>query len=94
MHLAYDGALWTGGVLERVLDDEVRRARVSLVRLLVAHELKRPSARRSSVSGIDEALAECLGGERLVERALGDGTTGVAAAARASCRAGSRRRGG
>ena len=34
MHLAYDGKLWTGGVLERVLDDEVRRARVRLVELL------------------------------------------------------------
>jgi Polyketide cyclase / dehydrase and lipid transport len=34
MHLAYDGRLWTGGVLERVLDDEVRRARVNLVELL------------------------------------------------------------
>jgi hypothetical protein len=34
MHLAYDGKLWTGGVLERVLDDEVRRARVKLVELL------------------------------------------------------------
>jgi hypothetical protein len=34
MHLAYDGKLWTGGVLERVLDDEVRRARVKLVDLL------------------------------------------------------------
>jgi len=36
MHLAYDGKLWTGGVLERVLDDEVRRARVKLVDLLAA----------------------------------------------------------
>ena len=34
MHLAYDGSLWTGGVLEKVLDDEVRRARVKLVGLL------------------------------------------------------------
>lgn len=34
MHLAYDGKLWTGGVLERVLDDEVRRARLRLVALL------------------------------------------------------------
>jgi carbon monoxide dehydrogenase subunit G len=34
MHLAYDGGLWTGGVLQRVLDDEVRRARVKLVELL------------------------------------------------------------
>jgi hypothetical protein len=34
MHLAYDGTLWTGGVLERVLDDEIRRARVKLVDLL------------------------------------------------------------
>jgi hypothetical protein len=34
MHLAYDGSLWTGGVLEKVLDDEVRRARLKLVDLL------------------------------------------------------------
>jgi hypothetical protein len=34
MHLAYDGTLWTGGVLERVLDDEIRRARIKLVDLL------------------------------------------------------------
>jgi len=34
MHLAYDGRLWTGGVLQRVLDDEVRRARLRLVELL------------------------------------------------------------
>ena len=34
MHLAYDGALWTGGVLQKVLDEEVRRARVRLVELL------------------------------------------------------------
>ncbi len=30
MHLAYDGALWTGGLLDRVLDDEIRRARAGL----------------------------------------------------------------
>ena len=34
MHLAHEGSLWTGGLLEKALDDEVRRARVSLVRLL------------------------------------------------------------
>lgn len=34
MHLSYDGALWTGGVLERALDDEVRRGREGLVRLV------------------------------------------------------------
>lgn len=34
MDLAYDGSLWTGGLLERVLEEEVRRARVGLVRLL------------------------------------------------------------
>ena len=38
MHLAYDGKLWTGGVLERVLDDEVRRARVKLVELLATKQ--------------------------------------------------------
>ena len=34
MHLAYDGSLWTAGLLDRVLDDEVRRARTQLVNLL------------------------------------------------------------
>lgn len=34
MHLSYDGALWTGGVLERALDDEIRRGRAALVRLV------------------------------------------------------------
>jgi len=34
MHLAYDGALWTGGLLERVLEEEIRRGRVGLVRLV------------------------------------------------------------
>ena len=29
-HLAYTGSLWTGGVLARVLDDEVRRGREGL----------------------------------------------------------------
>jgi len=36
MHLAYDGALWTGGLLERVLDEEIRRGRVGLVELVSA----------------------------------------------------------
>lgn len=36
MHLAYDGALWTAGVLERVLDDEIRRGRAGLAALLAA----------------------------------------------------------
>lgn len=31
MHLAYDGRLWTGGILERVLDEEIRRGRAGLV---------------------------------------------------------------
>lgn len=34
MHLAYDGGLWTGGVLQRVLEEEIRRGRVGLVRLV------------------------------------------------------------
>ncbi len=34
MHLAYDGALWTAGLLERVLDEEVRRGRAGLVALV------------------------------------------------------------
>lgn len=34
MHLAYDGSLWTGGLLERVLEEEIRRGRVGLVRLV------------------------------------------------------------
>ena len=34
MHLAYDGALWTGGLMERVLDEEIRRARAGLLQLV------------------------------------------------------------
>jgi len=34
MHLAYDGALWSGGLLERVLDDQVRQGRAGLTRLV------------------------------------------------------------
>lgn len=34
MHLAYDGALWTGGLLERVLDDEIRSGRAGLIALI------------------------------------------------------------
>lgn len=34
MDLAYDGNLWTGGILERVLDEEVRRGRVGLAALV------------------------------------------------------------
>ena len=34
MHLAYEGALWTGGLLEKVLDEEIRRGRVGLVQLV------------------------------------------------------------
>ncbi len=65
MHLAYDGTLWTGGVLERVLDDEVRRARVKPRASCSSPRLKRPSARRSSVERHAEALAERLARQRL-----------------------------
>jgi ribosome-associated toxin RatA of RatAB toxin-antitoxin module len=34
MHLAYDGALWTGGLLERVLDEEIRKGRAGLAALV------------------------------------------------------------
>lgn len=34
MHLAYDGALWTGGLLDRVLDEEIRRGRTGLAELV------------------------------------------------------------
>ena len=34
MHLAYDGRLWTAGILERVLDEEVRRGRAGLIELV------------------------------------------------------------
>ena len=36
MHLAYDGGLWSGGLLERVLDDEIRRGREKLAGLVSA----------------------------------------------------------
>jgi hypothetical protein len=34
MHLAYDGSLWTGGVLEHVLEDQIRRGRSGLAALV------------------------------------------------------------
>jgi ribosome-associated toxin RatA of RatAB toxin-antitoxin module len=34
MRLAYDGALWTGGLLDRVLDEEIRRGRAGLTDLV------------------------------------------------------------
>lgn len=37
MHLAYDGGLWTGGILERVLDDEIRRGREALAAIVAPH---------------------------------------------------------
>lgn len=36
MHLSYDGALWTGGLLDRVLDEEIRRGRDGLAALVSA----------------------------------------------------------
>ena len=44
--------LWTGGLLERVLDEEIRRARARLAAVgqRRAHALRRPSGRRSSAS--------------------------------------------
>jgi hypothetical protein len=38
MHLAYDGALWTAGILERVLDEEVRRGRAGLAALVASDQ--------------------------------------------------------
>jgi uncharacterized membrane protein len=34
MQLAYDGRLWSGGLLQRVLDDEIRRGRRGLAALV------------------------------------------------------------
>jgi hypothetical protein len=34
MHLSYGGSLWTGGVLQRILDDEIRRGSDALLRLV------------------------------------------------------------
>ncbi len=39
MHLAYDGGLWTGGLLQRVLDDEIRRGREGLARAVSAEPM-------------------------------------------------------
>lgn len=36
MHLAYDGKLWTGGLLERALNEEIKRGRVRLTDLLAS----------------------------------------------------------
>jgi hypothetical protein len=34
MHLSYGGSLWTGGVLQRVLDEEIRRGSDALLELV------------------------------------------------------------
>ena len=39
MHLAYDGALWTGGLLEHALDDQIRRGKAGLAELLSASDV-------------------------------------------------------
>lgn len=44
MQLAYTGDLWTGGVLQRVLDDEIRRGREGL-RRAVASSTPAPDSR-------------------------------------------------
>lgn len=36
MHLAYDGSLWTGGLLARVLDEQIRRGRTGLAAAVAA----------------------------------------------------------
>jgi hypothetical protein len=36
VHLEYGGSLWTGGLLERVLEEEVRRGQEALRRLVTA----------------------------------------------------------
>jgi hypothetical protein len=33
MHLAYDGSLWSGAILGKVLDEEIKRGRQGLVRV-------------------------------------------------------------
>lgn len=40
MHLAYDGSLWTGGVLDRVLADEVAKGRDGLAALVNAAPMR------------------------------------------------------
>lgn len=40
MHLAYDGSLWTGGVLDRVLEDEVAKGRDGLAALVNAAPMR------------------------------------------------------
>ncbi len=36
MHLAYGGSLWTGGLLDRVLEAEIRRGSASLIAVVTA----------------------------------------------------------
>ena len=36
MRLSYSGSLWTGGLLDRVLDDEIRRGSASLIAVVTA----------------------------------------------------------
>jgi hypothetical protein len=36
MHLSYGGSLWTGGLLDRVLAEEIRRGSASLIAVVTA----------------------------------------------------------
>ncbi|MGH9132302.1 MAG: SRPBCC family protein [Ilumatobacteraceae bacterium] len=36
MHLSYGGSLWTGGLLDRVLEEEIRRGSASLIAAVTA----------------------------------------------------------
>jgi hypothetical protein len=36
MHLSYGGSLWTGGLLDRVLEEEIRRGSASLIAVIAA----------------------------------------------------------
>lgn len=40
MHLSYGGSLWTGGVLQRILEDEIRAGSERLVALVTAERTR------------------------------------------------------
>ena len=80
--LTYTGGLWGSGVLQRVLDDEIRRGKDALrrPRQRRAHALKRPFGRRSSSRSSPNVSLSAGGIEDVVDGPGGEHLAAGAAA--------------
>ena len=72
MRLSYSGSLWTGGLLDRVLEDEIRRGSASLIALVTAGTTRAAVVAALEYERETEALAQRLAREHVVDRPLGD----------------------